>query len=172
MQIEPDTKDWTWVLSRPCPECGFNAAVIKPQEIGDRVRRDLDRWVGVLERVDPQQRPDALRWSPAEYACHVRDVFDIFTERLALVLDNDDPLFPNWDQDATAIEQAYALQDPTVVAVQLVRAGERAAQAFDDVPDDAWDRHCRRSDGSRFTTASLGSYFLHDVVHHLYDVRG
>ena len=23
MTIEPDTKDWTWVLDRPCPECGF-----------------------------------------------------------------------------------------------------------------------------------------------------
>lgn len=25
MAIEPDTKDWTWVLDRPCPECGFEA---------------------------------------------------------------------------------------------------------------------------------------------------
>ena len=24
MAITPDTKDWTWVLQRPCPECGFN----------------------------------------------------------------------------------------------------------------------------------------------------
>ena len=23
--IVPDTKDWTWVLERPCPECGLNA---------------------------------------------------------------------------------------------------------------------------------------------------
>ena len=25
MTIVPDTKDWTWVLQRPCAECGFNA---------------------------------------------------------------------------------------------------------------------------------------------------
>jgi hypothetical protein len=24
MTIVPDTKDWTWVLRRPCPECGFD----------------------------------------------------------------------------------------------------------------------------------------------------
>src|SRR5665647_1019250 len=24
-RIEPDTKDWTWVLQRPCPECGMAA---------------------------------------------------------------------------------------------------------------------------------------------------
>ena len=23
--IVPDTKDWTWVLDRPCEECGFDA---------------------------------------------------------------------------------------------------------------------------------------------------
>ena len=25
MAIVPDTKDWTWVLERPCDECGFDA---------------------------------------------------------------------------------------------------------------------------------------------------
>ena len=24
--ITPDTKDWTWVLERTCPECGFDPA--------------------------------------------------------------------------------------------------------------------------------------------------
>jgi len=24
-EIQPDTKDWTWVLSQRCPECGFTA---------------------------------------------------------------------------------------------------------------------------------------------------
>ena len=26
--ITPDTKDWTWVLERPCPECGFDPATV------------------------------------------------------------------------------------------------------------------------------------------------
>src|SRR5690242_18838112 len=24
-QVVPDTKDWTWTLERPCPDCGFEA---------------------------------------------------------------------------------------------------------------------------------------------------
>ena len=24
--VEPDTKDWTWVLDQPCAECGYDAA--------------------------------------------------------------------------------------------------------------------------------------------------
>jgi hypothetical protein len=23
--IVPDTRDWTWVLERPCPDCGLDA---------------------------------------------------------------------------------------------------------------------------------------------------
>ena len=46
------------------------------------------------------------------------------------------------------------------------------AAAFDEVPHDAWERTGRRSNGSFFTVRTLGQYFLHDVVHHLHDVRG
>jgi hypothetical protein len=38
--IEPDDKDWTWVLQRPCPDCGFEAASIRRDDIPDLVRRD------------------------------------------------------------------------------------------------------------------------------------
>ncbi len=50
-------------------------------------------------------------WSPLEYACHVRDVFPLFDERLVLMLAQDGPQYANWDQDATAVER-YAEQDP------------------------------------------------------------
>ena len=26
--INPDTKDWTWVLNRSCPECGYDAGTV------------------------------------------------------------------------------------------------------------------------------------------------
>jgi hypothetical protein len=39
------------------------------------------------------------------------------------------------------------------------------------VRPDQWDRPGRRSNGSSFTATTLGQYFLHDVVHHLHDVR-
>jgi hypothetical protein len=39
------------------------------------------------------------------------------------------------------------------------------------VPDGAWDRTGTRSDGARFTVASLGRYLLHDPVHHVGDVE-
>jgi len=35
--IEPDTKDWTWVLERPCPECGFDATAVRREELDNRI---------------------------------------------------------------------------------------------------------------------------------------
>lgn len=117
-------------------------------------------------------RPSDAIWSATEYACHVRDVFGLFAERLNLMLTEDDPQFANWDQDATAIEDDYAGQQASIVSAELVAAGNKAAAAFDAVPADAWHRTGRRSNGAVFTTATLGQYFLHDIVHHLHDVNG
>jgi len=100
----------------------------------------------------------------------VRDVFRLFDERLRLMLTQDDPQFANWDQDATAIADRYDLEDPAVVSGELAAAAETIATDFDAVPDDAWGRPGRRSNGSVFTVETLGVYFLHDVVHHLHDV--
>jgi hypothetical protein len=170
--ITPDTKDWTWVIDAPCPECGYDAATVEVAAIGSRVRAALPRWQAVLERPDVRTaaRPDV--WSPLEYACHVRDVFTIFDQRLDLMLSADNPTYANWDQDVTAVESRYAEQDPALVAPDLARAGEQVAADFDAVSGAGWDRTATRSDGARFTTTTFGRYFLHDVEHHLYDVGG
>lgn len=170
MTIEPDRKDWTWVLEQPCPECGLRAGDVDPRSVAGRVRDAVPRWRGVLERDDAAARPSPGTWSPSEYACHVRDVCDVFDERVRLMLDQDDPGFANWDQDATALERRYAEQDPATVAPELDAAAQRVASVFDQVPADAWDRTGRRSNGSVFTIGTLAQYFWHDVEHHLRDV--
>ena len=170
-EIQPDTKDWTWVLSQRCPECGFTATDVGGPAIGGTVRDLSPRWESALHRADARDRPAPATWSTLEYGAHVRDVMRIFGDRLSLLLARDDPQFENWDQDATALADRYDLQDPQVVAGQLADAAERTASAFDSVADDQWGRSGRRSNGSEFTVLTLGQYFLHDVVHHLHDVH-
>ncbi len=170
--IVADTKDWTWVLDRQCPECGFDTRTVTRDDIGAMVRANAAAWVGILQRDDVATRPRPDVWSPLEYACHVRDVFRVFDERLALMLGVDAPEFPNWDQDATAVQERYREQAPDVVADGLMRAAESVAAAFDAVPDEAWRRTGRRSDGSAFTVETMARYFVHDPEHHVYDVTG
>lgn len=169
--IEPDTKDWTWVLREPCPECGFQAADVDVHAISGTVRDLTPRWISALNRADARVRPEPQVWSVLEYGAHVRDVLRVFDGRLALMLEQDDPLFDNWDQDATALADRYDLQDPVVVADELADAADVIADRFDAVREDQVERPGRRSNGSVFTVRTLGQYFVHDVVHHLHDVR-
>jgi hypothetical protein len=172
--IEPDLKDWTWVLERPCPECGFASSDVDRDQLGSMIRENAAAWPAVLARPGVDRRPDDATWSPLEYACHVRDVFRIYDERLALMLAEDGVQsvvrFPNWDQDASAVDDAYNDQDPAVVADELVAAGEALATSFDAVTGDQWQRRGLRSDGAEFTVDTFGRYFIHDPVHHLLDV--
>jgi hypothetical protein len=169
---EPDDKDWTWTLRRPCPECGFDTAGIEPVAIPALVRDAASRWPDVLARPDATARPAPRTWSPLEYACHVRDVHRVFRERLELMLAEDDPAFANWDQDATALAERYWEQDPAVVAIEVTETGEALADAYTRVSDDQWNRTGVRSNGSIFTVESLGRYLLHDLFHHVWDVHG
>lgn len=168
--VEPDTKDWTWVLREPCGECGLDAGAVDVRDVPRLVRENATGWRAVLTREDAAERPAPGVWSPLEYACHVRDVFRLFDKRLRLMLDEDDPLFDNWDQDATAVEQRYDLSSPVVVLGELTGAAEWVAADFEAVPDDAWQRTGRRSDGAVFTVETFARYFVHDPVHHLHDV--
>jgi hypothetical protein len=172
MTIEPDTKDWTWVLERPCPECGYDARTVAPTDVADAVRRNAGGWQVVLQRDDVRRRPDPARWSPLEYGCHVRDVLRLYDYRLSLMLEQDDPLYPNWDQDETAVDSRYDEQDPSVISRELYEAAVTIATRFDSVTDEQWQRTGQRSDGAGFTIDSFSRYFLHDIVHHLHDVNG
>jgi hypothetical protein len=173
--IEPDTKDWTWVVDRPCPDCGYDAGQVTVDQLPVAVRDNATAWEAVLAAPDVRARPAATVWSPLEYAAHIRDVHRVFLERVDLMLAapaDTVPTFPNWDQDATAVASDYASQDPAAVAEELLDAADAVAAAYEAVPPDGWGRRALRSNGSAFTLESLGRYHLHDVVHHLWDVGG
>ena len=153
------------------PSVAWRPPTSTPPRWATASRASLPRWEEALGREDARERPDDDTWSPTEYACHVRDVFRVFAGRAALMLEQDDPQFENWDQDETAVADHYDTQDPADVAPQLVEAGERVADVFDAVPADQWTRAGRRSDGAPFTVATLAQYFIHDIEHHLHDVR-
>ena len=169
MPITPDTKNWTWVLEEPCPQCGFDASTFEAADVAEMLRANAEDWPAVLDRADACVRPDDSTWSPLEYAAHVRDVFRLYLYRLGLMMAEHDPVFPNWDQDATAVAERYNEQIPEVVSAELVADGRDLADAFETVAD--WGRPGRRSDGVSFTIETFAKYMIHDPVHHLWDVR-
>lgn len=171
MSVPADTKDWTWVLERPCPECGFEAAAIDHDQVAGMIRDNAAKWKPVLERPLAGVRPADDVWSALEYACHVRDVFRVYDGRLARMLAEDDPQYPNWDQNVTATEERYGEQRPERVAAELGEAAQALAAAFERVSGEQWERTGRRSDGAVFTVDTFGRYMIHDPIHHIHDVE-
>ena len=168
---EADDKDWTWVLERPCPECGAEVGPLSIAEVADLNRTCAASWAEVLRsRADVCDRPAHETWSPLEYGAHVRDVFRLFLERLELMLNEDNPLFANWDPNTTQVAERYDLQDPSVVADELVASATALANRFDGLSAEQLERRGRRSDGAEFTVLSFARYEIHDPVHHLWDV--
>jgi hypothetical protein len=173
MPIEPDTKDWTWVVERPCPECGFDGSAVGAERVAELIRLNALAWHRIMGHPAKalRARPSDDRWSVLEYACHVRDVFRLYDVRLHLMLDRDDPVYPNWDQDETAVADRYNEQDPAVVVRELQESAEALAESFDDVEGSTWQRTGTRSDGARFTVDTFGRYLVHDPIHHVHDVE-
>lgn len=170
-EITPDDKDWTWTLEQACSDCGFDAAAVGGAEIASLVTAYTTPWKDVLARPDVATRPDPTTWSPLEYACHVRDVCDLFADRVQLMLDEDGARFANWDQDVTAVESRYDEQSPSVVADEIPVAAARLSAAYAGLSPSEFERRGFRSNGSEFTVLTLGRYGLHDLAHHLWDVR-
>ena len=169
--IDPDSKDWTWVLSRTCPECGFDASICGALAVAALLRGNASKWETLLaEGRITRGRSNPAKWSPLEYACHVRDVCRIYDERIALMLEVPDPLFANWEQDATAVDDQYDEQDPRTVVNALVASAEVLANRLDSLSADDWEREGSRSDGASFTIDSISRYMIHDPIHHLWDV--
>lgn len=173
MEPEPDTKDWTWTLTGRCEQCGLAAGDVAVADVPERAFVAAEEWVAIL-RSSPavSARPDPAVWSPLEYGAHVRDVFRLFDARTAQLLTEDDPTFADWDQDETALTERYGEQDPEVVADELEAAALGYVTRLRALTPQQLARRGRRADGSEFTVASLSQYFLHDVIHHLWDVTG
>ena len=134
-------------------------------------RANAAEWVRLLEAdVVRAGRPEPSIWSSLEYACHVRDVYGRYAHRIALMVAELDPLYPNWDQDASAEAELYDEQDAATVVAHLGSAANALAVQLDLLSPGQWERPGRRSEGASFIAATLARYMIHDPIHHVWDV--
>lgn len=168
--IVPDGKDWTVVLRETCAECGVDVRGMGVQETVAQLPQVVKRYQAVLERPAAATRRSATRWSDQEYVVHVAEMLEVMDGRLDLMLEQTDPGFPNWDQDAAAEQGNYNTLRLEQASQKLREAAEAYAAKLESISPEKYSRKGIRSNGAAFTVETLNQYAWHDVVHHLWDL--
>ena len=122
-------------MAETCQECGFDYDAIDIAEAPELLRRFGRRFRAPLTRFLPGEdgatvvraRPLEGTWSALEYACHVRDVFEVQRARLLLALEQDTPEFEPMGRDERAVTDRYNEQDPAEVAGQVAANADALA---------------------------------------------
>lgn len=160
-----------------CDECGFTYDDVAVTDLPARVLGDVAPYrAAVLEAETAgvvRQRPTPEVWSPLEYACHMRDVLVVQRERLQRALDEERPEFASMGPDQRAVDDDYNGQDPAFVLDELDVAATAFAERLATLAPDDWDRtgvYGVAGIGER-DVAWIGRHTLHEVVHHLMDIR-
>jgi hypothetical protein len=61
----PETKDWTWVLQRPCPECGLDTRSLARADIAPIISANAASWQRGASRAWPRVTAAKITGGPA-----------------------------------------------------------------------------------------------------------
>jgi hypothetical protein len=163
------------MIESACPQCGFSYWIGRA-EITPWLRTDAQAFVEKFATFDDRAartRPDPGTWSPLEYACHVRDMLGVQTERVLLAQREIDPVFVPMGRDERAVEDRYNEQDPHIVAGQLAVAAETFASLLDGLDDAGWERTGMYNypEPALRTVEWIAIHTTHELLHHRGDLR-
>ena len=155
-----------------CASCPFSFAdhdVDRAMTVVAGIPGQTRRLFGSLDEAAVRRRPPGV-WSAAEYLCHVRDVYQIFTIRLHRARTEDDPALEPMLNDLRARRFGYrdAAVQPVLDELQAYVGGFLAEVSR--VGADDWARPVHRLPDEHRTALWLVRQAAHEGVHHLRDV--
>jgi S-DNA-T family DNA segregation ATPase FtsK/SpoIIIE len=158
-----------------CDSCSFVYADLPVPDIAARLRLLAAQYPDRLALVDDpslRARPEPETWSALEYTCHVRDVFRVQRERVALTLTVEVPEYVPMGRDERVVDDHYNEQVLTIVLADLVVAADDLATAFEALDDDQWLRTgiYNWPERAERSLEWLGRHTTHEAMHHLRDI--
>ncbi len=157
-----------------CDECGFDYDNPDLAAVLDRLAGQAGEYAGLLAGASGVAvRPESEVWSALEYACHVRDVLEIQTARIAQTLAEDVPTYVPMNRERRLVDERYAEQDPAAVTAALeARAQEFVAAAVALGPAELARTGTYNYPSPAVRPLSwLTRHAAHEVQHHHLDVR-
>jgi hypothetical protein len=167
-------------VAPPCEECGFDSDSVSSADADTTIRSFGRRYRAPLTRFLPGEdgdallrlRPAASTWSALEYACHVRDVFDLYDTRIRRVVDEDTPSFESMGRDERAVRERYNEQHAPTVADELATNAERLATTVAGLQHGDWERTGVNPypEPAPRTALWMVRNVVHEANHHLLDI--
>lgn len=152
-----------------CELCDFRYAEISPAQAEAEIRGYPDALDGVNETA-LRRRPEPGTWSMLEYACHVRDVYAVYTDRVRRALAEHNPVLEPMHNQRRAARDGYNRQLPSQVLDALeVNVGNFLKQ-LDAIDGTRWTRTVTRLPGETRTVLWLVRQAAHEGRHHLRDI--
>jgi len=171
---------WQWARAQTdrCPQCGHHPAAFDRADLGGQLMELAASWRTFLLDADDhylRTNPAPGIFSPLQYGAHVRDIQRVYGDRILLMLEEDDPVFPQFNPDEEAWN-GYNRLDPGVLADDIEKQAGRLAGILDQLEVGDWSRAMTRDGGHdgvyQFTVAGLANYAVHESHHHLLDANG
>jgi DinB superfamily len=171
---------WQWARAQTdrCPQCGHHPAAMERDTLGAQLMESAQSWRNFLmEADDPYLRtaPAPGIFSPAQYGAHVRDILRVYGDRILIMLEEDDPVFPQFNPDEGTWDR-YNRLGRKELADDLEAQAQRLATILDELEPEQWSLTMIRNGGAdgvyTFTVAGLASYAVHEAHHHLLDADG
>jgi hypothetical protein len=170
--------DWTRIQRDPCPQCGQQPAAFAPSSLGALAVEEALAWRQfLLEADDAYLRaiPEPGVFSPMQYGAHVRDILRVYTDRMVLGIEQDNPTVPIFNPPQEVFE-GYNRLDTEELAADLGTQAERLAEVIKSTDSSAWSRIVINDRGQygvyTFTIAGLACNAVHETHHHLLDAKG
>ncbi|MCU1449964.1 MAG: DinB family protein [Acidimicrobiales bacterium] len=157
----------------PCRECGFDWESTSGALIGvlRSARPAFAEAVAGRATETARRRPAPGTWSVIEYVGHTADGVGWYDERITTVLEHDRPRLTPFDWDAFTEERRYDLRPMRELLDDVDERCRSLATRLQALDDDQWRRTGIGSDGGDRTVLALARRAVHEVHHHLYDVR-
>jgi hypothetical protein len=171
---------WQWARAQTdrCPQCGHHPACMERSTLGAQLMESAGEWRAFLVQTDEASLrviPAPGIFSPLQYGAHVRDILQVYGDRILIMLEEDDPVFPQFNPDETAWD-GYNRLDPEALADDIEAQAGRLSTILDQLEPTQWSLTMVRDGGSdgvyTFTVAGLASYAVHEAHHHLLDANG
>jgi hypothetical protein len=126
---------WQWARAQTdrCPQCGQHPGAMERDALGSELLESAAAWRTFLLSADDaylRRVPGPGIFSPIRYGAHVRDIQHAYADRILLMLEDDNPVFPQLNPDEAAWN-GYNRLGPEELADDIEAQARRLASILD-----------------------------------------